>query len=90
MVGPGLAGALCVVIDLPGSDGLQALEALRAMGNCSPAILIADADCEIPPERLDEARALDVLRRPVDLTALLGWIECVCAAHMVLARRRAA
>jgi FixJ family two-component response regulator len=85
-----LSGALCVVIDLPGDCGLKALETLRARNLRAPAILVVDADCDLPPARLAQVSALDVLRRPVNTSELLGWIECVCTATMVLERRRAA
>ncbi len=86
----GLPDALCIVIDLPANSGLEALEMLRARGVRVPVILMADAVTSLPPARLAKACALDVLQRPVDTSELLGWIECVCAATMVLERRRAA
>jgi CheY-like chemotaxis protein len=84
------AWALCNIIDLPGQGGLETLEALRALGNRAPAILIADAASGFPQDRLAQARPLDVLQRPVATFEILGWIECICAAHMVLEKRRAA
>lgn len=81
---------LCVIIDLPGQAGLEALEALRDLGIRSPAILIGDPGRTLPSARLANACALDVLPRPVETSDLLGWIECVCTATMVLERRRAA
>jgi FixJ family two-component response regulator len=87
--GPGAGRAICFVIDLPGWEGLQALETLRHHGVLAPAILVADADAGLPPEALSDCGALDVLERPADKRALLGWIQCVCAAHLAIARARA-
>jgi FixJ family two-component response regulator len=81
---------LCVIIDLPGQEGLEVLEALRDLGIRSPAILIGDPGRTLPAARLANACTLDVLPRPVNTSDLLGWIECVCTATMVLERRRAA
>ncbi|HXM00347.1 MAG TPA: response regulator [Rhizomicrobium sp.] len=82
--------ALCIVIDMPGQSGLEALERLRSRGIRSPAILIGNADSAGSEARLIRACVLDVLRKPIDATELLGWIECVCATRMVLEKRRAA
>ena len=84
------ASALCNIIDMPGQGGLETLEALRALGNRAPAILIADAARAFPHGRLVRARPLDVLQRPAATSDILGWIECICAAHMVLEKRHAA
>jgi FixJ family two-component response regulator len=82
--------ALCNIIDMPGQSGLETLEALRARGNRTPAILIADAARAFPQDRLARACLLDVLQRPAAMSDILGWIECICAARMVLEKRRAA
>lgn len=87
--GPHAGWAICFIIDLPGLEGARALQALRLRGVLAPAILVADADAGLPPETLSECGALDVLERPADKRALLGWIECVCAAHLAIAKARA-
>ena len=87
--GPSAGEAICFVIDLPGQEGLQALEALRHRGVLAPAILVADANAGLPPEALSDCGALDVLERPADKRAMLGWIQCVCAANLAIAKARA-
>jgi FixJ family two-component response regulator len=72
LTGPSAGEAICVVIDLPGEEGLRALETLRHHGVLAPAILVADADAGLPPEALSDCGALDVLERPADKRALLG------------------
>jgi FixJ family two-component response regulator len=84
------AASLCNIIDMPGQSGLETLEALRALGSRTPAILIADAARAFPQDRLMRACPLDVLQRPAATSDILGWIECICAARMVLEKRRAA
>jgi FixJ family two-component response regulator len=87
--GPSVGEAICFVIDLPGEEGLRALEVLRHHGVLAPAILVADADAGLPPEVLSDCGALDVLERPADKRVMLGWIQCVCAANLAIARARA-
>lgn len=89
LAGPGAGEAICVVIDLPGHEGLKALETLRHCGVLAPAILVADPDAGLPPQVLSDCGALDVLERPADKRALLGWIQCVCAANLAIAKARA-
>ena len=79
---------ICVILDLPGRDGLVALESLRKAGLMAPAILVVDANADLPAGNLSECGALDVLEKPADKRALLGWIECVCAANLAIARGR--
>jgi FixJ family two-component response regulator len=81
--------AICFVIDLPGQRGLQALEALRHHGVLAPAILVADVNAGLPPEALSDCGALDVLERPANKRAMLGWIQCVCAANLAIAKAHA-
>jgi len=90
LTGADAGPALCVVVDLPGREGLHALETLRRAGVMAPAIVIAAADDVLPPGRLRDSGALDVLERPADKHALLCWLECICTAHLAIARRRAA
>jgi FixJ family two-component response regulator len=86
--GPGAGDAICFVVDLPGQEGAQALQVLRKHGVEAPAILIADPEAGLSPDVLSECAALDVLHRPASQRELLGWIECVCAANLVIARAR--
>jgi FixJ family two-component response regulator len=79
------AQTLCVVIDMAGLDGIEELEELRRRGLREPAILIADR--ALPLVRVAQTHVLDVLRKPVPRRDLLSWIECVCAANLVLASR---
>jgi len=80
--------ALCLVIEMPGRCGLETLELFRRYGIWTPAILVADDKDEIPPDRLMQAGALDVLARPVNTRELLRWIECICATQMFLRGER--
>ncbi len=77
---------ICVILDLPGQGGLAALAALRDAGVLAPAILVAGADAGLPAGSLSDCGALDVLERPADRRALLGWIACVCAANLAISR----
>jgi len=81
--------ALCLVIDMPGCSGLETLELFRRYGIWTPAILIVDNKNEIPPDRLKQVGALDVLPRPGGTRELLRWIECICATQMSLRGERA-
>jgi FixJ family two-component response regulator len=81
--------AICLIVDLPRREGLRALATLRHRGVLAPAILVVDVDADLPPEALSACRALDVLERPASKRELLGWIQCVCAANLVIARTRA-
>jgi len=78
---------LCILIDLPCDEGIAVLSSLRRMKIRSPAILILDS-ANASVESIAGA-PLDVLKRPVDLRILLSWIECMCAAHAVLANWQA-
>jgi len=89
LAGASAGEAICFVIDLPGRESARALEILRRHGVQEPAILIADADAGLPSDVLSDCGALDVLDRPADKRALLGWIECVCAANLAIAKARA-
>ena len=79
-------GTLCIVVDLAVAP-LTALTGLRERGVLAPAILCADR--AIPPSSVAQASVLDVLEKPVDTRALLGWIGCVYAAKSVLDRQQA-
>ena len=89
LAGPAAGEAICFVIDLPGQEGLRALKVLRHSGVRAPAILVADADAELSAKAVCDCSALDVLERPADKRVLLGWIQCVCAANLAIARARA-
>ncbi|HTT99061.1 MAG TPA: hypothetical protein VMF58_13505 [Rhizomicrobium sp.] len=67
----------------------MALETLRRRGVTVPAILVVDAEIVLPRASLSLSGALDVLEKPVNKRALLGWIECVIAAHIAIAKARA-
>ena len=88
LMGPSAGEVICFVIDLPGEEGLRALETLRNHGVLAPAILVAAVDAGLPPEVLSDCGALDVLERPADKRALLGWIQCICAANLAIAKAR--
>jgi len=81
---------LLVVADLPADEGLRELKALRAMGVGWPAILVAQPGFVLSAQQREEAGVLEVMPRPIAPRAFLGWIECVCAAHLALAQRRSA
>ena len=88
LAGPNTGEAICFIIDLPGQKGLFALETLRRHGVFAPAILVVDGGEKLSPQALCECGALDVLDRPADKRELLGWIQCVCAARLAIARTR--
>jgi FixJ family two-component response regulator len=77
------ASTQCLIVDMEGAAGPQTLRALRNKGVGTPALLITDE----PAARAEQLNALDVLPRPADVRVLLSWIECICAAHMVLGKR---
>src|SRR6202000_3224843 len=52
--------ALCLIVDMPGTAGIECLTALRRQGARMPAILIADPECAISSEQLASACVLDV------------------------------
>ena len=78
----------CLVIDLPGLEGLEELEALRSFGVSTPTILLADAGEHLPADRLQAASALDVIERPPQPRKLLSWIEGILAALALLVAER--
>ncbi len=79
------AQTLCLVIDM--QDGLRCLQALLESRIRCPVILITDDAVRHSSPRFMNADVLDILARPVDLRVLLGWIECICVAHLVLKHR---
>jgi FixJ family two-component response regulator len=86
---PRCESTLCVVVDLRRSSSLEALEALRQRDVPVPAILCVDRGEAIPAARLAQASVLDVLERPIETRALLGWVGCVCVAKSVVDRQQA-
>jgi hypothetical protein len=69
------------------------METLRHRAACAipprrpcPALLVADVNAGLPPETLSDCGALDVLERPANKRAMLGWIQCVCAANLAIAK----
>jgi DNA-binding NarL/FixJ family response regulator len=81
--------ALCLILDMPDSHGLETLELFRRYGVWTPAILIMDNTDGMPAGRLLQAGPLAVLARPIDTRELLRWIECIYATQMSLHCRRA-
>lgn len=78
-----LRDALCIVVDMVGDKGLETLEALREKGITAPALLVVDK-ADMMESRAAKASVLEVLERPARIRVILGWIECVCAAHLAL------
>jgi len=70
----------CLVLDhhLPGISGLDLLEALRANGVTTPAIMITGNGPHLE-ERAARAGALATLRKPLSADLLSQWLEKVFA-----------
>ncbi|HEY8948680.1 MAG TPA: hypothetical protein VIM56_07325 [Rhizomicrobium sp.] len=77
---------LCLIVDLPLEYAEISLEMLRIWKVRAPALLVADP--EEAPLRRSDADWMDVLSHPIDVRTLLGWVECVCAAHIAIHRAR--
>jgi len=79
---------LCLVVDLPSVRAQDCLDAVRKAGIPAPALLVANS--EDVGLRGGNAGWIDVLEKPVRSRSLLGWVACVCAAHIVIQRARVA
>lgn len=73
--GPAQTDCLISDIQMPGMDGLQMLDALRARGWRMPVIFVSAHAGDLP---CDKSRATDVvacLRKPFAADELLAWVE---------------
>lgn len=70
----------CLVLDhhLPGMSGIDLLEALRARGVTTPAIMVTGNGPHLE-ERALRAGALVTLRKPLSADLLSQWLEKVFA-----------
>ena len=80
---------LCVIADMPGQSGLTELVELRLRGGNTPAILLTTPGAHYPQAGIAQARILEALSRVGSERPLLAWIQCICAAHLVMDRRLA-
>jgi two-component system response regulator FixJ len=67
----------CLVLDyqMPGMNGLELIEALRARGIGSAAILISALDVGATDERMRRAGVTAALMKPLTENELIGWIR---------------
>lgn len=72
----------CLILDLhmPGVNGLELLEMLRARGSKVPALLVTGRGDSSLSERIARAGILATLSKPVSEDLLLEWVERACAA----------
>jgi FixJ family two-component response regulator len=77
---------LCLVVDLPSTRGASLLALIRQQGMSLPAILVTDRGIAVPRDLLTRACVIDVLQRPLDVRALLKWIECVARSQTTAKR----
>jgi FixJ family two-component response regulator len=78
-----IADTTCLITDLqmPGLNGLELQEALRAKGYCTPVILITAYPNETHRKRALDGGAVGFLSKPFDEASL---IRCLIAAIKVL------
>jgi DNA-binding response OmpR family regulator len=82
----GSARPECVLMDfrLPGMSGVEALEALRPLLPGVPMVLMTAYGFEVTPEALWERGVLAVLEKPLDLGAVLSFLDELGRTHTVL------
>ena len=82
------ANLVCAIVDLPPETAAECLRTLKKARVAVPALFVTDDAAALT--QVNPQDWLDVLTHPVDMRALLGWIECICATRLALERRRAA
>lgn len=67
----------CLLIDMhmPEMTGLALLVALRERGNHAPVIIVTGGGDEALSEQVQRAGAIGLLRKPVGVDELFGWID---------------
>lgn len=72
----------CLILDLhmPGMNGLELLEMLRARGSKVPALLVTGRGDASLNDRISRAGILATLAKPVAEDLLLQWVERACTA----------
>lgn len=67
----------CFIVDfqMPGMNGLELIEALRAKGASQRAIVISAARAAAPRDRMAKAGVIAWLPKPVPEPDLLDWIK---------------
>ncbi|HTT99068.1 MAG TPA: response regulator [Rhizomicrobium sp.] len=72
----GIADIRCFVVDfhMPGLNGVELLESLRARGIDTPTIVLT-GNGERLSERMTRAGVLKILRKPASEDDILQWIE---------------
>jgi FixJ family two-component response regulator len=78
---PGDAGCLVLDYHMPGLNGLDLLEAVRARDLTVPAILITGLGDPRIRRRAGEAGVIEVLDKPFDDTALLAAVDRALGAE---------
>ena len=65
----------CFVVDfhMPGMNGIEVLETLRARGVSAPAAIVSAV--AVGDDRVASAGAVSVLTKPVPEEELIGWIR---------------
>lgn len=77
MQSPSLGRCRCLIVDMemPGTSGLQFVEALRAKADQTPVILTTSNPHFSEPDRIRKSNILALLVKPVPQNELLAWIR---------------
>lgn len=77
MESPLLGQCHCLIVDMemPGTSGLQFVEALRGKGEKTPLILMTANPHFSEPHRIRKSNVLALLVKPVPQNELLAWIR---------------
>jgi DNA-binding response OmpR family regulator len=73
--------AIITDVKLPGLDGVSLIQKLRQTGAPMPVIVVSAFMDEGMTESAQEAGALEVLIKPVDLERLFGLLDALLAPH---------
>jgi hypothetical protein len=78
--------AVCLIIDMPKSAGIELLRLFRFYDIRTPALLIMDREHMADPETIDCGWVMDVVARGENPLRILRWIQSMCAAKHALSR----
>ncbi len=77
LMSPNRSGLHCIIADvhMPGMGGLNLLHALREQGIATPVVLITALTDQYLDEEAASRGALCLLRKPFEMSSLLGHID---------------